>query len=224
MKSLPTRSQHRHCNAARGPDGVVDQRPLIAGMRHQPDPVAWPDAGGDEPLSQSGPVGAELRRRHILPVILGRPLAQNGHARLRLRPAEDHVREARGGRNLRQRGAAVVARWASLMGAFQLILRDRTTPSTPPPVALRRVERPYQGLIEGQLAVRTAGRYQIALARPVKGSCGGKRETPAASAPSAASNIKHAQARSPGAGRRPRLPGHRGRPPPDNGRVRPRTP
>jgi len=62
---------HSTCSAddaARRPDGVDDQRPLIAGARHQRDPVARPDARADEPPGQGGHLLAELGSRHVLPV------------------------------------------------------------------------------------------------------------------------------------------------------------
>ena len=53
----------RHRHRAGGPDGEVDEGPLVAGPAHQGDPVAGVDAGGDQALGQRDDLGAELRRR-----------------------------------------------------------------------------------------------------------------------------------------------------------------
>ena len=47
----------RHGDRAGGPDGEVEHRPLVAGLRHQRDPVAGLDPGRDQPLGQ-GPTSA----------------------------------------------------------------------------------------------------------------------------------------------------------------------
>ena len=52
----------RHHDRADGPQRVVDQRPLVAGVRHERHPVAGRDAGRDEPLGE---------RVHLVPELLG---------------------------------------------------------------------------------------------------------------------------------------------------------
>lgn len=53
--------------AAGGPDREVEEDPLEAGARHQGDPVARPDAGGDESLGGGSDLGEELHRGHVGP-------------------------------------------------------------------------------------------------------------------------------------------------------------
>ena len=58
----------RHDDRARRPDGVVDQRPLVPGMRHQGHPVPGLDAGRDQALGQRGDLVPELAGRYVRPL------------------------------------------------------------------------------------------------------------------------------------------------------------
>ena len=96
-----------HGHRARAPDRVVDQRPLVPGVRHQRHPVAGLDPGRDQPLGD---------RHHLVPELLGghvRPLpgqargsrpAQHHGLRLLGGPAEDGLGEIRGRGDLHQGG------------------------------------------------------------------------------------------------------------------------
>ncbi|GAA3145722.1 hypothetical protein GCM10020001_081010 [Nonomuraea salmonea] len=98
----------RHGDGADRPDGVVDERPLVAGARHERDPVAVLDAGRDQALGHLDHLVAELGRGHHRPARLG--LAPHHHdARLLLRAPEDGVGQAGGGRHIDQDGDAVLA-------------------------------------------------------------------------------------------------------------------
>ena len=50
----------RHGDGAGGPDRVVAERPLVAGLAHQADPVARLDAARDEPGGERADLGREL--------------------------------------------------------------------------------------------------------------------------------------------------------------------
>ena len=107
----------RHDGRARGPDRVVDQRPLIPGVRHQRDPVPGLDARRDQALGQRGDLVPELAGGHVGPLpgqASGSRPAQHHRLRLLGRPAEDDLGEIRGGGDLRQGRNAVLAHGASI--------------------------------------------------------------------------------------------------------------
>src|SRR6516225_1001764 len=89
----------RHGDRASGPDRVVDQGPLVRGMRYQRDPVASTDPGGDQPLGERDDLVGELARGHVDP-LPGQAVrtgpAQHYRPRLLVRPAEDDIGEIRG--------------------------------------------------------------------------------------------------------------------------------
>ena len=106
----------RHGDRARGPDRVVDQRPLVPGVRHQRNPVPGLDAGRDQPLGQRGDLVPELAGGHVRPLpgqARGSRPAQHHRLRLLGGPAEDDLGEIRGGGDLRQGRNAVLVHGAS---------------------------------------------------------------------------------------------------------------
>ena len=92
----------RHGHRARGPDGVVDQRPLVPGVRHQRDPVSGLDARRDQSLGHRRHLVLELARGHVVPGPGGILAAEHHRLRLFGGPAEHDVGEVRGRGNLRQ--------------------------------------------------------------------------------------------------------------------------
>ena len=90
----------RHGDGARGPDGVVDQRPLVPGVRHQRDPVPGLDAGRDQSIGHRDDLAGELARGHVRPFTgnPGRPGRASKHHGLGLLggPAEHDISEVRG--------------------------------------------------------------------------------------------------------------------------------
>ena len=73
------------------PDGVVDQRPFVAGPRDQRDPVSGGDTGGDESLGHPADLVQELRGGDVGP-LLGTGQASPEDDRVgRLRGVVDHV-------------------------------------------------------------------------------------------------------------------------------------
>ena len=58
----------RDDDRAGGPDGVVEDRPLVAGLGLERDAVTCGHAGRDEPLRDAGDLAGELRPRDVLPL------------------------------------------------------------------------------------------------------------------------------------------------------------
>ena len=103
----------RHGDRAGEPDGVVEQRPLVAGLGDQRDPVAGLDAGGDQTLGDRADLGEELRGGDVLPGGLRAPgTATELHGGPGLAGVGHHVvGEVAGGRDLgRQRGGELAHR------------------------------------------------------------------------------------------------------------------
>ena len=65
-RGLVDREGHR----AGRPEGVVEQRPLVARRRDEADPVAGLQARGEEALRGGGDLVAEGRERHVLPLVV----------------------------------------------------------------------------------------------------------------------------------------------------------
>ena len=88
----------RHGDRAGGPDREVEQRPLVAGARHQADPVARLDAGGDQALGERRAPRRGTRGGDVVPAVAGpaaerRPCAVP--ARRCRRPCRSGCRSAR---------------------------------------------------------------------------------------------------------------------------------
>ena len=84
----------RHDDGTRAPGGEVDERPLVARARHQGDPVAGCDPGGDQALGQAGDVVGEPAPRDVRPPAGGRLARERRLAANLLRVADHQVREA----------------------------------------------------------------------------------------------------------------------------------
>src|SRR5262249_44768108 len=67
----------RHGDRADGPDRVVDQRPLVPGLGHQPDPLARLDARRDQALRDVGHLPGELPGGHVGPGVADPPAEQH---------------------------------------------------------------------------------------------------------------------------------------------------
>src|SRR5664279_5645962 len=61
----------RHSDGAGRPDRVVQQRPLVAGASHQPDPVAGVHSHGDQSLGDRDDLLGELAGGHRAPATVG---------------------------------------------------------------------------------------------------------------------------------------------------------
>jgi hypothetical protein len=64
----------RHRDGAGEPDREVGEGPLVAGLRHEPDPVTRLDARGDQALGDAHDVVVELARADVLPAVAARRL------------------------------------------------------------------------------------------------------------------------------------------------------
>ena len=131
----------RHRGRARGPDGVVDDRPLVPGPRHQRDPVSRGDPRGDEPLGQRRHVVGELPGGDVLPAGVSRgALAPHDHAaRFARGPLEHDIGQARRRRYVHGGGGAVLSHPARLIRAGRPAQR---WPAADPGAA---GARPYRG-------------------------------------------------------------------------------
>ncbi len=92
----------RDRDRAREPDGVVEQRPLVAGARQQPDPVAGVDARGDEALRDGRDLREELRGGDVEPPVSG-AARERDRVRVLGRVADDVVGESATERHVGQR-------------------------------------------------------------------------------------------------------------------------
>src|SRR5262249_6695215 len=104
-----------HHDGAGGPDGVVDERPLVAGMRHDRHPVAGGDAGGDQPLGERLHLVSELAGGDVFPGAARALAAQRDGTRLLRRATGDHLGHVRCCRDVRQRRNAVLAHDLSVL-------------------------------------------------------------------------------------------------------------
>ena len=93
----------RHGDRAGEPDRVVDERPLVAGLGDEGDPVPGPDAGRDQALGDGADLVEERGSRDVLPPLPGVPAEDDRVAGL---PGvrDDVVGEVPGGGDLDRQG------------------------------------------------------------------------------------------------------------------------